>query len=742
MLNRQVIFGMMKRAILSIFLFLAIWMGFVSSALAETYVPSRTINLVYDDSGSMIRLGNTYVDTWCQAKYAMEVVASMLEERDTLNIYYMSDYVRDTKARARLTLHGSKNAAVVKSNVDLIHNLVTKASDTPFNAVRRAHEDLKTVTTDERWLVVLTDGEFEDGAMKSTEIEAYYDGVVADGKTRVMMLAMGPSAAIIEGDEAKGIYFEHASSTAAILPKLTTICNRIFQRNALPLTREAKASRQISFGVPMSELIVFAQGRNVQIAGIVGGDGTKIEPSSNVHATYSTQASTTNPEGTIVNENLNGYVATFNREFDPGSWQIDVQNADSIDVYYKPNVAIRAYLYNAIGDEVTAQNNLINGKYRLEFGFVNASTGAKVEDASLLGKVEFASELTNTGRDDKVTHMKAGHKDMIELREGSLKVDVTAKFLEYNTVHTTNNYQVYFRNELVFEWESKPTWSLTSKGIANAEEPAKLRVMMKDGDNLIPLNQDQWEGMPEPRVRVMMPPDSDAGIENPEAPADLKLIVRKGQTIGTFEITPSLENKDPFRVIAGTMPVVFAGEFSTGLSTAAGSISDTVVMTDNITLMERFLHWLEENWGKALAGILGFIYIFGLAIKKRLPKSLKRHPRITQYDKRRRVMSTTNAVRHDDTLLNIFCPFRPETCKYSFDNISDIQLEAWKGQSVSLCNATEFENTKVRFEGEKIEDLRPIKPEGRRLFHVSNEISWKDYENYSYKCSLTIDSQE
>ena len=106
---------------------------------AETYVPSRTINLVYDDSGSMIRVGSTYVDTWCQAKYAMEVFAGMLGENETLNIYYMSDYVKETTAPPKLTLTGSKDATVTEANVKKIHDLVTDASDTPFNSVKKAY---------------------------------------------------------------------------------------------------------------------------------------------------------------------------------------------------------------------------------------------------------------------------------------------------------------------------------------------------------------------------------------------------------------------------------------------------------------------------------------------------------------------------------------------------------------------------------------------------------------------------
>ena len=63
----------MRKVITIVLAFMICMMGSVS-ALADTYIPSRTINLVYDDSGSMLRIDGTQtcVDTWCQAKYAMD----------------------------------------------------------------------------------------------------------------------------------------------------------------------------------------------------------------------------------------------------------------------------------------------------------------------------------------------------------------------------------------------------------------------------------------------------------------------------------------------------------------------------------------------------------------------------------------------------------------------------------------------------------------------------------------------
>lgn len=76
------------------------------------------INVVYDDSGSMYRT-DSVVDTWCQAKYSMEVFAAMLGEKDTLNVYYMSDYRSGTGRGPRLVLHGKDGAA---TNVGKLHS--------------------------------------------------------------------------------------------------------------------------------------------------------------------------------------------------------------------------------------------------------------------------------------------------------------------------------------------------------------------------------------------------------------------------------------------------------------------------------------------------------------------------------------------------------------------------------------------------------------------------------------------
>ena len=191
-------------------------------AKADEHLPKKVINVVYDDSGSMIE----NVDTWCQAKYSMEVFAAMLGDNDTMNVYVMSDYRNGVTAGPKLTLEGRNGSA---NNVSQVHEMITNASSTPFNAVRKAYSDLTESIADEKWLVILTDGEFEDGKFTNAQVDEYLDAKADDIK--VMFLGMGPDAAVITTKIEKNIYGEKAENNSEILEKITDICTQIFETN-------------------------------------------------------------------------------------------------------------------------------------------------------------------------------------------------------------------------------------------------------------------------------------------------------------------------------------------------------------------------------------------------------------------------------------------------------------------------------------------------------------------------------
>jgi len=710
----------MKKIIAYILLLLLLAMQICFPVAAETHIPSRVINLVYDDSGSMIRTDGAYVDTWCQAKYAMEVFAAMLGEKDTLNIYYMSDYVSGTTAAPKVSLTGSTDANITTNNVNTIHELVTDCSDTPFNSVKKAYADLKTVTADERWLVVLTDGEFN--GTKNSTVENHFHDYVAESGVKVMMLSMGPNAASIKPDPGNNIFFEKAKNTREIPSKLTGICNRIFQSNALPIDSKSLTT---SFNVPMTQLIIFAQGKNVSIGNITNKDGKEISPNSNVKVSYSTVATTDKSypqDKTIIADNLMGYVATFDSDFEAGEYKFNVTGAEDIQVYYKPNVAIAAYLYD--GDkEVTAEENLVSGTYRLEFGFVNGTNGEKVTDTSLLGNIVYQSDIVNKTNSGEEITISAKSGDNITIKEGTLDIDVTASFLEYNTVNTKLSYQIYSRNDLIFAFEDKPTYNLDPNGFTNPDDAMILTVKINDGTGTKELSAEQWELLGIPDITTK----DDLG----------EFKVERTEEIGKYLVYPTLKDNDPMKTATGTIDIVVSGTFTQGLSAAQGELDDTFQINNGISFMERLTDWLSKYWPQLLGFLIFLFLLLGYVppFKKYLPRKIKKRPLIECSAERIGMRDTESHGKYKRSLVSTLIPYKAETGFVTFSpspHKKSAQLKAAGGNGMYVTNARSFAGKEeFSFNGMTIEEGR-TKP-----YRISggSTISLRTPE-YLYTCYL------
>ncbi len=581
----------------------------------ETNLPTRVINVVFDDSGSMIRdSSGKYVDTWCQAKYAMEVFASMLGEKDTLNIYYMSDYHKNSKyleTPPKLTLKGNKSHDGAQKNVNKIHEIVTDCAGTPFDSVKKAHEDLKNINADEKWLVIVTDGGF-DSTSNSTVQNYLYDAATNDNM-KIMMLGVGAEAAEIQQDESKGVFFVKAATSNDILRELTDICNRIFQNNNLQII-----DNSISFNVPMSEIIVFAQGKDAKINGIYDSNNNLIKPSANTNALFSSEATidANYPKDRwIIDDDLVGWVASFNNKFNPGTYKIDVAGADSVDVYYKPNVTIEIYLYD--GDkEVTSEKLLTSGNYKVQFGFVNADTGEKVEDTSLLGNIEYNALIKNISYDGNENTKAIKPGDTVELKEGSISVDVDANFLEYNTVRSHLDYNVYSNNTLVFKEETNKSYTLTSEGFKDTS-PVKLRVKLFDGNNEKDLTEKQWELLELGKL---------------ENYSNVGLTIEKGNEKGIILVKPSLYQDDPFKTDDGIIDYSFDASFNQEQSSSSGNYKGQITINKEIS----FIDWIKQNLTKIIifSAILFVVLGYIPGIKKYLSREIKRNPLTIKKDLR------------------------------------------------------------------------------------------------------------
>ena len=714
----------MKKILAVLISALMLVLPFAVMGQAYTAAPTRTINLVYDDSGSMIQDDNyVYVDRWCQAKYAMEVFAAMLGEKDTLNIFFMSDYIYSTSSKAPgLTLRGSKDASVTESNVQKVHNVLTSPSGTPYSAVRDAYNQLTGADTDEKWLVVLTDGIFQDRPLRQVgdDFKAY----AADGSVKVMMLAMGDvSVRELDVNGVEGIFAESAGSGNEILGKLTGLCNQIFQNNELKLS-----NLTADVTVPMSQFIVFAQGKNVSIDSITDSEGNTYKPTSNVKVMYSSEPAApgepySDDPNVVVADNLSGYVATFDTYLAPGEYTFNVTGADSVNVYYKPHVAIAAYLYNEKGKDITAEEHLVAGTYTVEYGFLDATTGKKVEDTSLLGRIEYASVLKNVdpSGNENVMEVTAGEK--VTITEGTLTIDVSALFLDYNIVNTTLFYDIYVKSDLIFRLDQNPTYKLNLDGFENPDDAMVLSVTKNNIGGETPLTAEEWSLL------------DTVDVSTKEELGDFRIV--KTEEIGKFLIYPTLKDGDPVKTASGDIRVTIKGGFVNGLSSAQGELEETVRISSSITALDKLLEFIKRNFVLICVSLAGLILILGYIppFKKYLPKKIKKRPLIECSAQKIGLKDTESHGKFVKSIASTLIPYKPETGKITFSPSpykKSIAVKAAGSGGMYIMNTKTYAGKpEVTFGGTPIEEGRtkPMRISGTATISLSTQ-------EFTYTCYL------
>ena len=273
-----------------------ILMGGLSIARAGTIQKKKLIHVVIDDSGSMETAGR-----WEKAQYAMQILAGLLNPEDELEIYYLNS--------------GKQKVDLSAKGIQKTMKTIAKQDHTPymtsFKQVRQAYSDIQIKCKDRKneydqcWLVVLSDGAFNQDAFKDGDFssdhrteekttllrstfEQYTNSPLGNGKrlqiiycrigTLVLSNPNDSNAPLIieksntDRDELarKGI-FCYAAGEDMVIPVMKEIANQISGRSPIAsenISRADDNSIQVNVNIPLFNFVVLIQGTDAELINV------------------------------------------------------------------------------------------------------------------------------------------------------------------------------------------------------------------------------------------------------------------------------------------------------------------------------------------------------------------------------------------------------------------------------------------------------------------------------------------
>ena len=402
------------------------------------------IALVFDNSGSMYENNkNQLIDAWCHAKYAMEIFATMLDydNGDRLRIFPMWEVSTDGVPVGPLDYrkHGLNEQTapvLVNSLADIskIHNMNTlTAGPTPIDPIDRAYNYLRSSGATDRWIIVLTDGVFsqENGNSFNKNRTGAYLSERCNEDIQMFYLPFGDGAPLKLNTPGYHTIEGNGKLTSKNLQKeLLNICNLIFKRAEL---KGKLHDGKLKLDLSMRKLILFAHGENAKITSLTAADGTVVPVTQDSgQRTYSTVGTADSRYYKApFDDSLAGQVVTFG-DCAAGEYTLNYSGADTVSIFYEPDVDIRATLTDENGNTVDlSKGDVMPGKYVLNYTIVDNKTGKEATDSPLLGNVN----LEATVQQGDGAPAKVENGGVIELMPNDdTKIRVTGTYLDDYTI--------------------------------------------------------------------------------------------------------------------------------------------------------------------------------------------------------------------------------------------------------------------------------------------------------------------
>lgn len=438
----------MKRFLSFILLFVLLSVSFAypikTEAVAVTKVEkSYEIAVVFDNSGSMYDNNKR----WCRAKYAIEIFASMLDysRGDKLKIFPMWEVTTDGSRPALNSGGGSHEAIDISSKDDLnkISNMFTVCpQNTPFEPVTEAYNALKKSRATDKWLIVLSDGKFNErvrGEEAKINLQSEFSSLLTSSEIKVQYLGFG-DATSLNSNESKGFYAKQSTDTS-LKDDLIQICNLVFQRSILPANRLSGTS--LTIDLSMRNLIVFAQGSNAKINSLTDENGNNIPITmdsgqrkySNVRAN---DVNGNKYSSAPVDDTLAGQVVTFG-DCAKGKYTLNYSGTDAIQIFYEPDVDINVTFTNREGVVVDPSGGEISaGEYIVTYNLVDRVTREDVTNSELMGNdVKFNATVKPSSSSNETAFSNGG--TIVLTPDSATEILITATYLKDYTISTKDS---------------------------------------------------------------------------------------------------------------------------------------------------------------------------------------------------------------------------------------------------------------------------------------------------------------
>ncbi len=407
-----------------------------SAATVTKSEKNYDIAVVFDNSGSMYQNQG-----WCRAKYAMEIFASMLNyDKDKLHIFPMWEVTTDG---SQPNSGGSYAAIEVKSkkDIDKISNLYTvRPSNTPFAPITEAYNYLKSSSADEKWLIILTDGAFNQearGQGASIDLQKRVSSL-ASKEIKVQYLGFGGATAL-KANEANN-FFAKKSSDTSLKDDLIGICNAIFQRSILPSNR--LSGEKLNLDLSMKNVIVFAQGANAKIVSLKDSSGKEVAVTLDSGQRKYSDIKAKGYADAPIDTSLAGQVVTF-AACPKGEYTLSYSGAEKIQIFYEPDVDIDISFTNSDGQKIEKPEDFVAGEYTVNSKIVDASTGEDVTSHELMGNDVKLSTYVKTSKDSERKEYANGAKINFE-PDDSTEIWVEGEYL--------GKYKISSKDDKKWDW--------------------------------------------------------------------------------------------------------------------------------------------------------------------------------------------------------------------------------------------------------------------------------------------------